>query len=196
MAVVFAEVVSGRRAEAKQVLARAPSRQILVLGAAWLEEIEAELSKSTRDQYEMYFGSHFGPYFKTIDRVTSESAMDYRRARLKSVQRISLLKELSRMRGFMAWCKTKKYTTAKYVYAANYAVRKGGVEPPHPCGYRNLNPARLPVPPLSLTYRRVFRGNPCARCRVVPHRGGGRQANPAATGSTAAVVTTKAAGLM
>jgi hypothetical protein len=28
-------------------------------------------------------------------------------------------------------------------------VRKGGVEPPKPCGYRILSPARLPVPPLS-----------------------------------------------
>ena len=28
-------------------------------------------------------------------------------------------------------------------------VRKGGVEPPRPNGHRNLNPARLPIPPLS-----------------------------------------------
>lgn len=28
-------------------------------------------------------------------------------------------------------------------------MRKGGVEPPHPNGHRNLNPARLPIPPLS-----------------------------------------------
>jgi glycosyltransferase involved in cell wall biosynthesis len=34
-------------------------------------------------------------------------------------------------------------------------VRKGGVEPPKPFGYRILSPARLPIPPLSL-------GNGCA----------------------------------
>ena len=28
-------------------------------------------------------------------------------------------------------------------------MRKGGVEPTHPNGHRNLNPARLPIPPLS-----------------------------------------------
>jgi uncharacterized RDD family membrane protein YckC len=28
-------------------------------------------------------------------------------------------------------------------------VGEGGVEPPHPFGYRNLNPARLPIPPLA-----------------------------------------------
>src|SRR5205823_2390498 len=27
-------------------------------------------------------------------------------------------------------------------------VRKGGVEPPRPCGHRILSPARLPIPPL------------------------------------------------
>jgi hypothetical protein len=28
-------------------------------------------------------------------------------------------------------------------------VRKGGLEPPQPFGYRILSPARLPIPPLS-----------------------------------------------
>ena len=28
-------------------------------------------------------------------------------------------------------------------------VREGGLEPPRPCGHRNLNPARLPIPPLA-----------------------------------------------
>jgi hypothetical protein len=32
-----------------------------------------------------------------------------------------------------------------------FYVREGGVEPPHPFGHRNLNPARLPIPPLAHT---------------------------------------------
>src|SRR5580704_4482553 len=28
-------------------------------------------------------------------------------------------------------------------------VGEGGLEPPHPFGHRNLNPARLPIPPLA-----------------------------------------------
>ena len=28
-------------------------------------------------------------------------------------------------------------------------VREGGLEPPHPFGYRHLKPARLPIPPLA-----------------------------------------------
>ena len=115
----FAEVVSGRRAATGPAVAAtsaagatsaiattaptttAPTRQLIVLGAVWLEEVESELSEATRDQYEMYLGSHLGPFFKTIDRVTSESAMDYRCARLRVVQRPTLLKELSCLRGFM-----------------------------------------------------------------------------------------------
>ena len=30
-------------------------------------------------------------------------------------------------------------------------VREGGVEPPHPFEYTDLNRARLPIPPLALT---------------------------------------------
>lgn len=33
--------------------------------------------------------------------------------------------------------------------AVRYEVREGGLEPPHPYGHRNLNPARLPIPPLA-----------------------------------------------
>ena len=41
---------------------------------------------------------------------------------------------------------------------ARAKVRKGGVEPPKPFGYRILSPARLPVPPLS-------RGSTVTCCR-------------------------------
>ena len=32
---------------------------------------------------------------------------------------------------------------------ADELVRKGGIEPPRPCGHKILNLARLPIPPLS-----------------------------------------------
>src|SRR5579862_899699 len=35
------------------------------------------------------------------------------------------------------------------------SVREGGLEPPRPCGHRNLNPARLPIPPLARERRRI-----------------------------------------
>ena len=36
-------------------------------------------------------------------------------------------------------------------------VPKKGLEPPHPCGYMDLNHARLPIPPLR---RQILGGDP------------------------------------
>ena len=38
--------------------------------------------------------------------------------------------------------------------ARHVMVRKGGVEPPKPFGYRILSPARLPIPPLSREFKK------------------------------------------
>ena len=35
-------------------------------------------------------------------------------------------------------------------------VGEGGLEPPHPFGHRNLNPARLPIPPLARATARGY----------------------------------------
>ena len=39
---------------------------------------------------------------------------------------------------------------------AQRAMRKGGLEPPRPYRHRNLNPARLPIPPLPQNTGHVF----------------------------------------
>ena len=44
------------------------------------------------------------------------------------------------------------------------AVGEGGLEPPHPFGHRNLNPARLPIPPLA---RATGRGYPKIQTPVI-----------------------------
>ena len=53
-------------------------------------------------------------------------------------------------------------------------VREGGLEPPHPFGHRNLNPARLPIPPLALG---SSAGEPTPRfeARSTPKAHGDRQ---------------------
>ena len=45
--------------------------------------------------------------------------------------------------------KQKPRTAVSRRFGAFRAVRKGGLEPPHPIGYEILNLARLPIPPLS-----------------------------------------------
>ena len=37
-------------------------------------------------------------------------------------------------------------------WAIKLVVREGGVEPPHPFEYTDLNRARLPIPPLALCF--------------------------------------------
>ncbi len=45
----------------------------------------------------------------------------------------------------------------------NRLVGEGGLEPPHPFGHRNLNPARLPIPPLARATGRGYPMNETAR---------------------------------
>jgi hypothetical protein len=41
------------------------------------------------------------------------------------------------------------YATLRSTNEGMTLVGEGGLEPPHPFGHRNLNPARLPIPPLA-----------------------------------------------
>ncbi len=51
-------------------------------------------------------------------------------------------------------------------------VREEGLEPSHPFGHRNLNPARLPIPPLARVAGKAngIPGDPAALNRRVAHR--------------------------
>src|SRR5437660_5466926 len=56
-------------------------------------------------------------------------------------------------------------------------VPKKGLEPPHPCGYMDLNHARLPIPPLRrVTFRSVasFAGRRAGRTALLFYRQCGR----------------------
>ncbi|HZM28657.1 MAG TPA: tyrosine-type recombinase/integrase [Gemmatimonadales bacterium] len=103
---LYASVVHGRRRPGVPVaqLLSAPGAQLDTLAAKWLADMEAQLDHTTCRQYEMYVASHWQPYFKTIDRMTALSIEDYWRARLRKVQRRTVLKELSALRGLLSWC--------------------------------------------------------------------------------------------
>lgn len=102
---IYAEIVSGRRAAKQQSKARRVSGTGLdVLFAEWLASLEGMLDKTTIATYEMYTGAHYLPFFRTLDRITTASCSDYQRARLRRVQAKTLRKELSGLRGFLAWC--------------------------------------------------------------------------------------------
>src|SRR5208283_1667382 len=70
-----------------------------------------------------------------------------------------------RCRKLLITCRLYRYTLRKsrrdVSNAPNRCGQKGlvpkkGLEPPHPCGYMDLNHARLPIPPLRHGWKRVL----------------------------------------
>ena len=50
--------------------------------------------------------------------------------------------------------------------AGAFLVREGGVEPPHPFEYTDLNRARLPIPPLARFFKQIESSGPFALAKV------------------------------
>jgi integrase len=75
-----------------------------VLLEAWSEAVGAQVCRATADTYALYARRHFVPFFETLDRIKPPRVAEYTRARLGEVKRRTLLKELSALRGFLAWC--------------------------------------------------------------------------------------------
>ena len=74
-------------------------------------------------------------------------------------------------RGFL---ERRLASIAQSTFQERTTVRAKGLEPPHPFGYRDLNPARLPVPPRSLvvltsgsTSSRMRSGSPAVDPAIV-----------------------------
>ena len=106
---IYTEIVSGKRQKRqprKRVVAEAP---LDLLFAKWLASLETELSRETAVNYAMYVTAHFLPFFTALERVTSAECSNYVRARLRHVQRKTVLKELSALRRFIAWCAEQNY---------------------------------------------------------------------------------------
>ena len=98
-AIIYAEVISGRW-QRQLVIAR-PGQPLEEIAAEWLADIEGECRKNTWKLYVIHVGTHFAPFFGSLDRVTESGSVDYSRARLKKVLRVTLVKELTTLRRFM-----------------------------------------------------------------------------------------------
>jgi hypothetical protein len=75
-----------------------------VLFAKWLVSLETELSRESVENYAKYAAAHYIPFFGSLERMTTSRCSDYVRTRLRHVQRKTVIKELSAMRRFIAWC--------------------------------------------------------------------------------------------
>jgi len=109
---LYADVVAGRfKARRAEI---APSNQAFdEVAALWLAEIESSLDEQTFGLYrDIYVGTHFTPFFKTIDTLTTVRAEEYIAARLNKVTRGTVKKELSVLRRFAKWARRRGYVAA------------------------------------------------------------------------------------
>ncbi|HZS38609.1 MAG TPA: site-specific integrase [Polyangia bacterium] len=106
-AIIYTQVTSGRWKKRQSIAARRSPRPLDELAAEWLADIEATLDSTTIAQYGIYVTAHWTPFFTSLSTITSETVEDYTRHRLRRVRRKTVLKELSALRGFLNWCKTK-----------------------------------------------------------------------------------------
>lgn len=102
---LYAGVVGGI-VEVKRHRARATlvSRTLQQVGASWLTEVDgAMLDPETAKTYAIYLSAHLGPWFGTLEGVTTARASEYVARRLRQVKGSTVRKELSCLRGLLAW---------------------------------------------------------------------------------------------
>jgi integrase len=75
-----------------------------------LAHIRTSIEEKTFRLYrDTYVGTHFAPFFKTIDRLTTVGAQDYIATRLRKVTRETLKHELSPLRRLAKWAHARGY---------------------------------------------------------------------------------------
>ena len=76
----------------------------------WLADVEPSIDPKTFTLYrDTYIRTHFIPFFKTIDRITTVTVEDYITARLRVVRRHTVKKELSVLRRLAKWAHRRGY---------------------------------------------------------------------------------------
>lgn len=97
----YAEVVSGRR----RPLQRAPGKllDLAELLAAWVESKRTSVDASFFPTLEVY-ARLYVERFSSLDRITEATASTFGLVRLGEGLRTSVLRELSYLRQFLAWC--------------------------------------------------------------------------------------------
>lgn len=101
---IFAEVTSGVRRRGVAVRESLPQ-----LAGEWLASLESSRSPETIEAYEGYVSAHWGRRWRRLDQITDIALADYMRARLRLVTASTVRKELSAMRGFLAWCVERQH---------------------------------------------------------------------------------------
>jgi integrase len=105
---LYGEVVSGRFVPGR--VAQSGGRDFIEVASAWLADIESSVDAKTFGLYSnIYVGTHFAPFFGTVDGLTTTGAETYVGKRLAEVGRETVKKELSVLRRFARWAARRGY---------------------------------------------------------------------------------------
>lgn len=100
---IYADYLSGRRAPAPVASTARGGMSTLDAGAEWLASIAPEVDPLTLETYERYLMTLYLPAFPSVADITTPNAETFARGRLAKVQRTTVLKELSGLRGLARW---------------------------------------------------------------------------------------------
>lgn len=105
---IYSDVVNGKVNKTATGELAHPKMDLDILTAKWLANIASELRGNTPATYLVYART-WKRHFCTLDGVTSSGIGDFQRARLKEVQKKTVVKERCGLRRFLKWLKEKKY---------------------------------------------------------------------------------------
>lgn len=99
---IYAEEVA--REPPKRVNVRRGKLKLEELVAAWATALQSTHDPGTVETWELYANTHWIPFFKASHNLVTAMCAEYMRERLRSVQGVTVRKELSALRQFFAWC--------------------------------------------------------------------------------------------
>jgi len=71
--------------------------------------MQNKLDEATVGLYELHGTTHLVPFLKTLAGITSAGCANYARKRLGEVKSVTVKKEQSTLRRFLAWCEEQGY---------------------------------------------------------------------------------------
>ncbi len=98
----YADAVRGARRVTRRTSAR--GQGITEVAEAWLDSVASTLDPDTRETYALSAETHWSKHWPTVEAVSEATAAEYARARLRQVAASTVRKELSALRGMLAWC--------------------------------------------------------------------------------------------
>jgi len=123
-----------------RVKAADPQSPVADVAALWLADVERELDEGTVATLMVYV-RHFEAFFGTFGQITDASCARYARERLGSVKRPTVQKELSALRRFVGWSKSRACSPARLA-----SRRRRSGQPEHRSSCRAAR-SPLPFPP-------------------------------------------------